>query len=271
MSALILTMLVATASYSQSGDSSEEVQFESHGTILSGSLVFPDTITPIATIVLIHGAGPQERGSSLAQSLASDGFAVITYDKRGVGKSGGVYEGQDNVSEENLRLLAEDASAAFRTAMHHPRLVGVPAGFFGISQAGWIGPIAAASLPSASFVAFWSGPVYTASEALYFEAATMDDPSVAESMIQYGDAIKSNDTDPRASLRQLSLSGLWLYGAEDTIVDVELSTERLEGLIREGYSYEFEVFPGEGHNFVFGDASDSHYRRLVSWIRSVVE
>ncbi|WP_431243610.1 hypothetical protein ACQ9BO_03250 [Flavobacterium sp. P21] len=50
-----------------------------------------------------------------ATTLANNGIAVLTYDKRGVGESGGVYAGPEvgtnNVDFVNLTLLSLDASA----------------------------------------------------------------------------------------------------------------------------------------------------------------
>lgn len=74
--------------------------------------------------------------------FAADGFAVLTYDKRGVGESGGVYEAHYNTSPENLSLLAGDASAALEWLLDRRERRGRKSGFWGISQAGWIIPLA---------------------------------------------------------------------------------------------------------------------------------
>ena len=89
------------------------VTFVSHGDSLAGTTVFPkDEIR--AAVVFIHGSGPQTRDLSLAERFAASGIAALVYDKRGVGESGGTYEGKQSVSEKNIRPLADDARAAFR-------------------------------------------------------------------------------------------------------------------------------------------------------------
>jgi alpha-beta hydrolase superfamily lysophospholipase len=45
---------------------------------------------PIAALVLVHGSGQESRMNGLGSLLAENGIAVLTNDKRGVGKSGGV-------------------------------------------------------------------------------------------------------------------------------------------------------------------------------------
>ena len=71
----------------------EEVEFRSEGVTLSGTVVLPPNI--VAAMVLVHGSGPEERMTGRSQALADQGIATLTYDKRGVGKSGGVYVGPE--------------------------------------------------------------------------------------------------------------------------------------------------------------------------------
>ena len=93
-----------------------------------------------------------------AERFAKEGIAALVYDKRGAGKSGGEYKGEQSVSEKNIALLAEDAIAALKKLSGHPSLKGIPVGFAGISQAGWIGPLAAAKSNLAKFWSFGAAP-----------------------------------------------------------------------------------------------------------------
>src|SRR5690606_15115557 len=122
----------------------------------SGTLVFPSEGNAHAAFVFIHGSGPQTRDVSLAQRFASEGIAAFVYDKRGVGRSGGEYERNQPVSEKNISLLADDAAAAMSALSTHPALKSIPLGFAGISQAGWIAPLAAQRTEHATFVVLWS-------------------------------------------------------------------------------------------------------------------
>ena len=236
-----------------------EVEFGSEGVTISGTVVLPQKI--MAAIVLVHGSGREKRMTALSDELAGQGIATLTYDKRGVGKSGGVYAGPEvgtnNISAENLSLLASDAAAAVKELVRRlPSDTPVPVGLMGGSQAGWIIPIAALRSSDAKFMVIWSGPIVTAREQLRFQFYTdaktdfWDNHTEAEAR----EHIKSDpdrfefvDTDPLESLRKLSIPALWLFGGRDPNVPVRLSIERLHPLIESGKSYECEVFPREAH------------------------
>ncbi len=137
----------------------EEVEFASHGATLSGSIVFPEDQPMRAAVVFIHGSGKQTRNLGWAERFAKEGIVALVYDKRGAGNSGGDYEGEQSVSEKNIALLADDAISALKKLSSHPSLKGIPVGVAGISQAGWIGPLAAEKSNLAKFLVFGSGPV----------------------------------------------------------------------------------------------------------------
>jgi pimeloyl-ACP methyl ester carboxylesterase len=281
--ALALTLvLVGTATSVPRSDASqqvkpvavvtEEVEFKSAGVSLSGTLLYPDATRPIAAVVLIHGSGPEPRMMWWARPLAADGMAVLTYDKRGAGRSGGVYEGDNNVSAANLNLLAQDAVAALEVMSRHPRLQNLPLGFLGASQAGWIAPIAATKSSATDFIVLSSGPVTTVAEELPFGAWAERTPNFHEKdttqdVAKYLETVTYHpgDVDPRKSLSQLSIPGLWVYGSHDPSIPVALSTIRLEELIRGGHKYEYRLFPGYGHNFQ-GLREDPRYTYILSWI-----
>ncbi len=93
---------------------SDDITFNSHDVQLSGTVVYPLNQTGHVAAVFVHGSGPQKRNLPLARALAAKGFVTLVYDKRGVGESGGTYEGKQSVSEHNVNLLAADAAAALQ-------------------------------------------------------------------------------------------------------------------------------------------------------------
>lgn len=121
-------------------------------------LFFRQTNDIRAAVIFVHGLGKQSRFMLGAERFARDGIAAFVYDKRGVGKSQGIYEGNQSVSEKNLNLLVDDALAAFNTLAAHPKLREVPLGLTGISQAGWIFPITVTKAAKVDFLVIWSGP-----------------------------------------------------------------------------------------------------------------
>jgi uncharacterized protein len=250
----------------------EEVEFASHGATLSGSIVFPDNQPVHAAVVFIHGSGKQTRNMGLAERFARERIAALVYDKRGAGKSGGDYEGEQSVSEKNIALLADDAISALKKLSSHPSLKGIRVGFAGISQAGWIGPLAAENSTLAKFLVLWSGPVSKVSEEDIFSKYTSNRDS--QTAPTYQEALRSRtedyvwpdflgkDTDSSESLKKLSIPGLWLFSDNDGSIPVGLSIERLQALRMDGHRYDYVLFSGLGHNNM-----DGTFATAVDWIR----
>src|SRR3712207_942507 len=86
----VLACLCAQQAFGQALQT-EEVTFMTRGAKLSGTIVFPAGEVR-AAVVFIHGSGPQVRNLGLAERFARNGIAALVYDKRGVGRSAGLYE-----------------------------------------------------------------------------------------------------------------------------------------------------------------------------------
>lgn len=114
---------------------------------LAGTVLVPGASGPFPGLILVHGSGPGERSALLevATRFASEGIAVLIYDKRGSGHSGG------NWITSSLTDLASDAAAVFRFLVDQPQIDSRRSGFWGISQGGWIAPLAA-NMTSPAFV-----------------------------------------------------------------------------------------------------------------------
>lgn len=255
-----------------------EVSFQSHGVTLRGTVILPRSPV-VAASVFVQGAGSDLRPESQGEALARFGIAVLVYDKRGVGRSGGAYVGPHgvNVSRENLRLLADDAAAAMDTLRKEKTLRLTPKGFIGQSQAGWIIPQAALKARGTTFMVFWSGAVETTHEDVLFERLAAapdfwDEHTHAELRSMMDDPANSiefawADYDPRDALDQLKIPGLWLFGGRDRNIDVDLSIERLKGLIKRGHSnYEYRLYPSYDH--FLGGLKVDVIRATVDWIRN---
>ena len=253
----------------------ENLAFESHGVTLAGSIVLPADQPVRAAVVFIHGSGRQSRNLAVAARFAQDGIAALVYDKRGAGESGGEYEGEQSVSQQNIERLADDAVAAFAALAAHPDLAGVPIGFAGISQAGWIAPIAAQKTPDARFLLLWSSPVCKVSEEDIFSKYTADGDSLT--VPSYAEALRARtepyvwpdflgrDTDSGETLRTLAIPGLWLFSDNDGSVPVDLSIERLQALRQQGHRFDYVLFSGLGHNNM-----GRSFATAVDWVTHTV-
>ena len=116
--------------------------FTSHGTRLVGRLILPKGTNRVAVVVFVHGS---ENASALdtwalQRILPAEGVGMFVYDKRGTGRSGGVYT-------QDFNLLADDAVAAVHEARHLAGARLSRIGYHGTSQGGWVAPIAANRAP----------------------------------------------------------------------------------------------------------------------------
>jgi pimeloyl-ACP methyl ester carboxylesterase len=260
-----------------------DVAFVSQRVTLHGTLFMPAEPPAFAAVVWVDGAGRTKRNPGLGQLLARRGIAVLTYDKRGVGASGGVYAGPEigtnNVSAENLTLLAEDAAAALHALGRESGLGNVPRGFIGGSQAGWVIPLAASKSRDARFMLLWSGAVETTHENFLFERTALADErfwihhthdDVRKIMNGVVDDLVWASFDPHPVLNNLSIPGLWMFGGRDRNVDVDLSIARLNGLIAGGHpDYSYRVFTEYDH--ALGGEREDVIAPSVAWIRKITE
>lgn len=268
--AFVALVLTPAAMAQDDAVSVSPASFENAGATLAGSLYLPVGAAPTVGVVIVHGSGPEPRMDALARLFAGRGMAVVSYDKRGVGESGGHYEDLYNISPENLALLSGDAAAAMDWLAAQPGIGHLPLGYWGISQGGWIVPDAAVQTPETDFLTLWSGPVSTVSEELE-DGLTKDgnigDPALVRAYI---DELRAagTDPDPREALSRLSIPGLWIYGSADTNVPVRLSMERLQGLIDAGHTeYETRLNEGGGHDIDFSrDADRVMFRGMIEWM-----
>jgi uncharacterized protein len=273
---------VRTASAEDTAIVHHDVSFVSQGVTLRGTVYIPSRGPIVAAAVWVDGSGETKRKPGLGEYLAQSGLALLTYDKRGVGKSGGVYAGPEvgtnNVSVENLTLLADDAAAALQSLSTEKLLHGIPLGFIGVSQAGWIIPLAALKSHQARFMLLWSGPVETTHEEVLFEQVARRDPEfwdhhtneeVQKMMSGIPDHFAWRDFDPRAALSRLKTPGLWFFGGRDRKVYVDLSINNLNALIAAGHiNYSYMLFPGYKHNL--GGEQRDVIDPLLAWIRQVL-
>ena len=274
----LLLMTLPEMVFSQSVDFTiQEVKFESQGVTLAGSILTPKKT--IAAVVIVHGSDPVKRELEFAKRLAQEGIAVLTYDKRGVGESGGVYVGPsvgtNNIDTTNLNLLSQDASAAVNRFRTHLKDKKTLIGLVGFSQAGWIIPIAASKNPQIRFMVLFSCPTITTLEQLRFQFYTNGDinfwgnhteAEAFEHTKSDPDRYQFVATDPKVSLNTLSIPGLWLFGEKDIQIPVKLCIEQLNTLKVQGKPFEYTLFSNLGHNTSF-DNDKAPVDIAIQWIK----
>lgn len=129
--------------------------------ILAGTLYSPaDASGKLPGVVLAHGSGPVDRYAGTRITFFTGlGFAVLSYDKRGVGESTGDWQ------SANYLDLAGDLDAAVEWLAEQPEVDSSRIGIHTTSQSGWYGPWAAQHDPKVRFLiqragpGLWIGPV----------------------------------------------------------------------------------------------------------------
>lgn len=141
---------------------SEEVKFSNKEAeiVLSGTLTLPDTAGPHPAVILIAGSGHNDRDETIfghkpflviADYLTRNGFAVLRYDKRGVGQSGGRYE------TATTRHFADDAKVALEFLRTRNEIDKSNIGVVGHSEGGIIAPILASEDKNIKFIVLLAG------------------------------------------------------------------------------------------------------------------
>jgi uncharacterized protein len=254
------------------------VHFTCVGADLAGVLTVPPGAGPYPAAVWVHGSGEAGRltyaGAPLVRAFVDRGIAVLSYDKRGLGESGGeCCPGDDG----HFNLLAADAAGALEALAARPDIDMSRVGFIGASQAGWVVPLAVSrvDLPVA-FVALVDAPVVSYGEEQLYSQLTGeegDQPSdLPRSAIlqQVRDAGPSG-FDPTAALREMHSPGLWLYGGNDRSQPTAEDRQALSQLRAAGHEFRIIVFPGADHGLLDIPPSDPRALPIfVRWVHQTV-
>lgn len=121
---------------------------------LAGTLTIPPGPGPHPAVILVHGSGVVVRSDldDNVEMLSELGIAVLAFDKRGCGASGG------DLLLASFEDLASDVIAARRMLAARSGIDQRRIGVLGISQGGWIGQLAASLDPEIAFVIAVSAP-----------------------------------------------------------------------------------------------------------------
>jgi pimeloyl-ACP methyl ester carboxylesterase len=144
----------------------EDVGFSNGKIRLAGTLISPIAAGKHPAIILVHGSGPEDREYMLpfARFLIRHGVTVFGYDKRGVGGSTGDW------NTASLGDLAGDVVAAFEYLKNRNDIERSQIGLLGVSQAGWVMPLAAVRAKDIAFLISVSGAGVSPAETTIDEA-----------------------------------------------------------------------------------------------------
>ncbi len=143
---------------------SDDVTFENikDKITLAGTLTMPDSTGTFPAVILIAGSGPNDRNENIlghkpflviADYLTKNGFAVLRYDKRGVGDS------QGDFKLATLDDFVTDAEAAIAFLKKHNHIDKKQIGVIGHSEGGIVASmLAAKNKKDIAFVVLMASP-----------------------------------------------------------------------------------------------------------------
>ncbi|MEM9495745.1 MAG: CocE/NonD family hydrolase [Pseudomonadota bacterium] len=239
------------------------VHIEAGDVVLGASLYRPSTARGLLpAIVTAHGSAASTReGVGFYTHRALEmGFAVLSFDKRGVGETSGQHYPFDvESSDQVFNDLASDVAHAVRWFATQDGIDASRIGLFGGSQAGWIMPLAASKEPIVSFIVIGEGVPLSAgrenAHEKYLMARGGVDGDVSPVLIAAADAFIAafdgvEGYDPEPVLLALDIPVLWIFGLRDAVIPVLPSIARLERLIRDGKANnDVVVLPFGDHSF----------------------
>lgn len=135
--------------------------------VLGATLTLPAGKGPFPAVMLIAGSGPNDRDETvfghkpflvIADHLTRQGFAVLRYDKRGVGKSTG------NFSTATIEDFANDARAVVNYLKQQEEIDPDRIGLLGHSEGGLVSAMLAAENRDIAFAVLMAAPGTTGME-----------------------------------------------------------------------------------------------------------
>jgi dienelactone hydrolase len=232
--------------------SARDVHFRSSGAVLAGTLTVPPGAGPHPGIVILQGSGALDRHfESISQGIyLSLGFAVLAFDKRGVGGSSGVFPGE-LATPAGIGIQAQDAAAAAHFLMAQPGIDRRQVGFDGNSQGGWVAPLAAEQVPGLKFAILIASPAVTTDQQQVYASFSGGSQFVPTEPAPAVDAAVRSATggyDPKRALAALRIPVIWIYGQLDRQVPVRACIRNLTAYHNARWTV--DVLPGGSHGLI---------------------
>jgi dienelactone hydrolase len=159
--------------------------------------------------------------------------------------------------------LAGDVAAGVRFLRTRPDIDPRRIGLFGVSQAGWILPLAAHELGGVSFMILWSGPVSSVGQEMFYSDIVEDTGRpVADGNSAMARFSGPPGFDPLPALASLDTPSLWLLGLDDHSIPVQTTLENLARLKAQGRPFEWRTYDGLDHPL-----SPAVWDDVAGWLR----
>lgn len=252
---------------------SVELAFSRDGVAFAGTLLLPEGGGRAPAVVLAHGSEDNDRYSfgPIPLVLAAHGYAVLAFDKRGTGRSGGDWR------PAGVDVLAADLAAAVERVAARPEVDAQRIAVLGMSEGGWVAPFAAALTPRIRAIAAVSGGARTKGDAYVHKVrrqreAAGDGPAAVEAAVRAAEVEMAASRgrvrdgrgasgfdrrvayDPAAHWRRFRGPVLYLGGEADVLESAPEAAAWLERLFAEAGHEDLttRVWPRAHHSLLLG-------------------
>ena len=226
---------------------------QSEGVQIHWILDLPSGTGPHPAIVYGQGSGSITADFASTRAHARElnelGYAVIRYDKRGTGRSGGVLEGLNTAnSEELIARLAADMEAVLVELLGRPEIDASRIGLFGISQATWFMPVVAKRQAAVDFVITLTGGVLPVGvQTRYEELFRIDGLTMKQAEDQLDDYSGPLGFDPVPPIEAVDIPRLYLLGDKDEFGPLRQNLAAIEDLQTAGNTIQMILYAGGRH------------------------
>ncbi|WP_433417337.1 alpha/beta hydrolase family protein [Microtetraspora malaysiensis] len=252
----------------------------SDGQTLGGRIFEPANATgKLPGLLLVHGSGQGNKWSELqkeAEEFAKQGMVVLAPDKRSVGYS---------KLNRDYSQLADDALKAFAVLRNRPEVDPAKTGVWGLSEGGWVAPIAVTRNSEIKFMITVGGPGLEPLRTQAWNMANKVDRAGIEGSARTllnerfyrvgADAgmFPEAHYDPVPTLKKIHQPVLALWGAEDNQIPPAESAEVFSKTLPGSVTIKF--FPHAPHALWAGgrEAADElvpgYAETVGAWVRDV--
>jgi dienelactone hydrolase len=240
--------------------------FPSTGAMLSFALDLPSGRPPFPAVVIGHGSGEmtKDSGAFLVPFWRDLGFAVLRYDKRGVGQSTGTYRGVSAAnSVTQVAELAGDMLAGLAYLQTRREIDPARIGLMGVSQAGWIMAGAAERSRDVRFFVNVVGSVVPTGRNIVWE--NLRDRPIEEAYAQFSTFEGPVGWDPQPSLRATQAPAIWLLAGDDRLVPTRVCLPIIEALKADGHRFSVHTYAGLGHEL---GGTSIYWADVAAWLTS---
>jgi uncharacterized protein len=133
----------------------QEITFSSGEMTLRGTVIAPAAASgsPRPAMVMVHGSGRVTRAGyrQEAEAFARSGIVTLIYDKRRL----------ESEFDLDFSVLADDALAGLRALRSRTDVDPARTGLWGVSEGGWVAPLAATRSTDVAFVVIVGGPGFS--------------------------------------------------------------------------------------------------------------